>query len=62
MTMAKLEVRIDIAATPGQIGDVVTTLRRTPEWCPQCTAMKPLGPVRHGSYTANMNRRGNNDR
>jgi uncharacterized protein YndB with AHSA1/START domain len=36
---------------------LVSDLRRMPQWSPQCRVMKPLGLVRQGARTINVNRR-----
>ena len=59
MSNAKnLEASIDIAAPPGQVWEVVSDLKRMPEWSPQCRRMQPLGKVRAGTRTINLNKQG----
>ena len=36
---------------------LVSDFRRMPQWSPQCRWMRPLGPVRQGTRTVNLNRR-----
>jgi hypothetical protein len=38
---------------------LVSDLSRMPQWSPQCRMMKPLGPLRQGTRTININRRNN---
>jgi uncharacterized protein YndB with AHSA1/START domain len=52
-----LQAHIDIAAPPEKVWELITDLRRMPEWSPQCRMMRPLGPVRQGTRTLNLNRR-----
>lgn len=53
-----LQSSIDVAATPEQVWTVVADLKRMPEWSPQCRVMQPLGTVREGTRTININRQG----
>src|SRR5215208_701265 len=50
MAAPLLQAQIDINA-------LVSDLKRMPEWSPQCRMMKPLGRVRQGTRTINLNRR-----
>lgn len=52
-----LQAHIDIDAPVEKVWDLITDLRRMPEWSPQCRLMKPLGPLRAGTRTVNFNRR-----
>jgi uncharacterized protein YndB with AHSA1/START domain len=52
-----LQTHIDIGAPVERVWQLITDLRRMPEWSPQCRMMKPLGPVRPGTRTINLNRR-----
>lgn len=58
MTKLNLSTAIDIDATPQQVWNLLSDLRRMPEWSPQCRWMRPLGALRTGGLTVNMNRRG----
>ncbi len=54
-----LEASIEIDATPEAVWKVVSDLERMGKWSPQCKVMKVLGgPVRHGSRTVNVNKKG----
>ncbi|MBL1072788.1 SRPBCC family protein [Nocardia sp. 2] len=53
-----LEATIDIAAAPEQVWNVVSDLKRMPEFSPQCIRMQPLGSVRTGTWTINLNKDG----
>ncbi|MGB6181317.1 MAG: SRPBCC family protein [Rhodococcus sp. (in: high G+C Gram-positive bacteria)] len=53
-----LSAIIDIDAAPSDVWAVVSDLKRMGEWSPQCAAMKVFGPVRAGTRTVNVNRRG----
>ncbi|MEU0542362.1 SRPBCC family protein [Nocardia sp. NPDC005978] len=54
----KLEATIDIAATPEQVWSVISDLKRMPEFSPQCIRMQPLGKVKTGTWTVNLNKDG----
>jgi uncharacterized protein YndB with AHSA1/START domain len=58
VTKKNLEASIDIDATPERAWTMLSDLKRMPEWSPQCTAMWPLGTLREGTITVNMNRQG----
>jgi uncharacterized protein YndB with AHSA1/START domain len=53
-----LQAQIDIDAPVEKVWQLVTDLKRMPEWSPQCRMMRPLGSVRPGTRTINVNRRG----
>ncbi|QLY30683.1 SRPBCC family protein [Nocardia huaxiensis] len=53
-----LEASIDIAAPPEKVWNVVSDLKRMPEFSPQCIRMQPLGSVRTGTWTINLNKDG----
>lgn len=54
-----LEATIDIDAAPKDVWTIVSDLKRMGEWSPQCATMRVLGgPVREGTKTINVNRRG----
>jgi uncharacterized protein YndB with AHSA1/START domain len=53
-----LQAQIDIAAPPPSVWRVVSDLRRTPQWSPQCRQVLPLGAVRAGCWLVGFNRRG----
>jgi uncharacterized protein YndB with AHSA1/START domain len=58
MTTKNLETDIDIDAAPEAVWGAVSQLALMPKWSPQCRWMRPLGAVRRGTYTVNMNRQG----
>jgi uncharacterized protein YndB with AHSA1/START domain len=58
MAQPLLQARIDIAAPPATVWALVSDLRLMPQWSPQCRVMKAFGPVREGTRTVNLNRRG----
>jgi uncharacterized protein YndB with AHSA1/START domain len=58
MAAPVLHAQIDIDAPVATVWSLVSDLARMPEWSPQCRVMKPLGPVRPGTRTVNLNRRG----
>jgi len=53
-----LQAQIQIDAPVTKVWELVSDLRRMPEWSPQCRAMKVFGPLREGARTINLNRRG----
>ena len=53
-----LQAEIQIDAPVAKVWELVSDLRRMPEWSPQCRAMKMFGPLRAGARTINWNRRG----
>jgi len=56
MAAALLQAQIDINAPVGKVWELVSDLSRMPEWSPQCRMMKPLGPIRQGARSINLNR------
>lgn len=57
MAAPLLQAQVDIKAPPAKVWALVSDLGRMPQWSPQCRWMKPLGPVRQGTRTLNLNRR-----
>lgn len=58
MAAPLLKAEIDIKAPVTEVWNLISDFRRMPEWSPQCRWMKPLGAVRPGTRTINVNRRG----
>lgn len=58
MAAPVLKAEIEIDAPVGKVWSLVSDLSRMPQWSPQCRIMKPLGPIRAGTRTLNLNRRG----
>ena len=58
MAAPLLQAEIDIAAPPAKVWSLVSDLRLMPRWSPQCRMMRALGPLRQGTRTVNLNRRG----
>lgn len=58
MAEALLQAEIDIDAPPAKVWQLVSDLRQMPRWSPQCRRMKAFGPLRAGTKTINLNRRG----
>lgn len=58
MAAPLLKAEIDINAPVTEVWNLISDFRRMPEWSPQCRWMKPLGAVRAGTRTINVNRRG----
>jgi uncharacterized protein YndB with AHSA1/START domain len=59
MAAPLLQAQIDIKAPASKVWALISDLRRMPQWSPQCRRMQPLGPVRQGTRTLNLNRRKN---
>jgi uncharacterized protein YndB with AHSA1/START domain len=57
MAAPLLQAQVDIKAPVAKVWELISDFRRMPEWSPQCRLMRPLGPVRHGTRTINVNRR-----
>ncbi|GFG66844.1 polyketide cyclase [Mycobacterium kubicae] len=57
MVAPLLQAQIDINAPAAKVWALISDFRRMPQWSPQCRLMKPLGPVRQGTRTLNLNRR-----
>lgn len=58
MAAPLLQAQIDINAPVAKVWELVFDIARMPKWSPQCRLMKPLGPLRQGTHTFNLNRRG----
>lgn len=56
----RIEASIDIAASPAQVWNVISDIRRMGEWSPQCKKMWVFGggEVKQGTRTLNLNRQG----
>ena len=53
-----LQAEVDINASVTKVWELVSDLKKMPQWSPQCRLMKTLGgPLRQGSKTVNLNRR-----
>jgi uncharacterized protein YndB with AHSA1/START domain len=57
MAAPLLQAQVDIKAPVSKVWTLVSDFRRMPQWSPQCRLMRPLGPVRQGTRTVNLNRR-----
>lgn len=57
MAAPLLQAQIDIKAPVSKVWALVSDFRRMPQWSPQCRWMQPLGRVRQGTRTLNLNRR-----
>src|SRR5436853_572506 len=57
MVTPLLQAQVDIDAPASRVWALISDFRRMPEWSPQCRWMKPLGPLRRGTRTLNLNRR-----
>ena len=58
MAAPLLQAEIEINAPVSKVWGLISDLSRMPQWSPQCRIMKPLGPIRRGTRTLNLNRRG----
>ena len=58
MATARLQATIEINAPVSVVWSLVSDVSRMPQWSPQCRIMKALGPIRPGTRTINLNRRG----
>ncbi len=57
MAAPLLQAQIEIQAPASTVWQLISDFGRMPQWSPQCRWMKPLGPVRRGTRTININRR-----
>jgi uncharacterized protein YndB with AHSA1/START domain len=57
MAAPLLQAQIDIDASASTVWSLISDFRRMPQWSPQCRWMRPLGTVRPGTRTFNLNRR-----
>ena len=53
-----LKAEVEINAPVSTVWSLVSDVTRMPQWSPQCRVMKALGPIRPGTRTININRRG----
>jgi polyketide cyclase/dehydrase/lipid transport protein len=53
-----LTASIEVAAAPATVWRVLSDVRRTGEWSPECRRVLPLGQVRVGALLVGVNRRG----
>jgi uncharacterized protein YndB with AHSA1/START domain len=58
MAVPVLQAQIDINAPVSKVWGLVSDLKKMPQWSPQCRLMKPIGGLRQGGRTVNVNRRG----
>ncbi len=58
MAAPLLQAEIEINAPVAKVWSLVSDVSRMPQWSPQCRIMKALGPIRPGTRTVNLNRRG----
>ena len=58
MAAPLLKAEIEIDAPVDKVWGLISDLNRMPQWSPQCRKMKALGPIRPGTRTLNLNRRG----
>ena len=57
MAAPLLQAQVDIDAPVSTVWSLISDFRRMRQWSPQCRWMRPLGPVRPGTRTFNLNRR-----
>ncbi|KWX67383.1 SRPBCC family protein [Mycobacterium sp. NAZ190054] len=58
MAAPVLQAEVDINAPVSKVWALVSDLSKMPQWSPQCRLMKPIGQLRQGARTVNLNRRG----
>jgi uncharacterized protein YndB with AHSA1/START domain len=58
MAAPLLKAEIEIHAPASKVWSLVADPSKMPQWSPQCRIMKALGPIRPGTTTVNLNRRG----
>jgi uncharacterized protein YndB with AHSA1/START domain len=58
MAAPLLQTQIEINAPASKVWSLISDFSRMPQWSPQCRLMKPMGPMRQGTRTLNLNRRG----
>ncbi len=58
MAAPLLQAQIDIDAPTDKVWNLISDFSRMPQWSPQCRWMKARGPLRPGTRTINLNRRG----
>ncbi len=58
MAAPLLKAEIEINAPVSKVWKLVSDPSNMPKWSPQCRIMKALGPIRPGTRTVNLNRRG----
>ncbi|HEY7053840.1 MAG TPA: SRPBCC family protein [Mycobacterium sp.] len=52
-----LQAQTDIDAPIETVWGLISDFSRMPDWSPQCRMMRPLGELRPGTRTVNLNRR-----
>jgi uncharacterized protein YndB with AHSA1/START domain len=57
MAAPLLQAQVDINAPVSTVWSLISDFRKMPQWSPQCRLMRPLGTVRPGTRTFNVNRR-----
>jgi uncharacterized protein YndB with AHSA1/START domain len=57
MAAPLLQAEIEINAPVSKVWGIISDLSRMPEWSPQCTATKLMGPLQPGTRAVNFNRR-----
>ena len=58
MAAPLLQAEVEINAPVSKVWSLVSDVSKMPQWSPQCRVMRALGPVRPGTRTVNLNRRG----
>lgn len=53
-----LDAQLEVRAAADTVWRVVSDVRRTGEWSPECRRVVPLGRVRAGTFMVGFNRRG----
>ena len=58
MAAPVIQAEVEINAPVSKVWSLVSDVSKMPQWSPQCRVMRALGPVRPGTRTVNLNRRG----
>jgi uncharacterized protein YndB with AHSA1/START domain len=53
----RLEASVEVDASPEEVWRVVSDLKRTGEWSPECSRVILLGRLRQGGWVLGLNRR-----
>jgi uncharacterized protein YndB with AHSA1/START domain len=57
MAAPLLQAQVDINAPVSTVWSLISDFRKMPQWSPQCRLMRPLGALKPGTRTFNLNRR-----
>jgi uncharacterized protein YndB with AHSA1/START domain len=57
MAAPLLQAQVEINAPVSTVWSLISDFRKMPQWSPQCRLMRPLGALKPGTRTFNLNRR-----